>query len=54
MRDEDLYDDEEYYEDNEELLELELENDQITTAESAFVIGYKHKYEEQDYWEIGD
>ena len=53
-RDDTIYDEEEYYEDNEELLELELENDEITLAESAFVQGYKHKYNEIDYWEIGD
>jgi len=53
-REEELYDEEEYYEDNEELLELELENDEITLAENAFVIGYKHKYKENDFWEIGD
>ena len=53
-REEELYDEEEFYEDNEELLESELENDQISLAESAFVIGYKHKYEEKDFWDIGE
>jgi hypothetical protein len=54
VKNDEPYDEEEYFEDNEELLELELENDQISLRESAFVIGYKHKYEEKDFWDIGD
>ncbi len=53
-RDDEVHDEEEFYEDNEELLELELENDEITLAENAFVKGYKHKYEETDFWDIGE